>query len=421
MVIALIIMHIDANSAYLSWTAVDLLEKGYPLDIRTVPSVIAGDPNNRHGIILTKSIPAKKFGIKTGESLFEARKKCLNLLVFPPNYDLYLLCSDAMFAILSEYSPRIQRYSVDECFVDFTHSEIQFGDTVRLAYEIKDRIKEELGFTVNIGVSSNKLLAKMGSELKKPDRVHTLFREEMQTKMWPLPIKELFMVGRATARKLKNININTIGDLAKADPIYMKALLKSHGMLVWNYANGIDDSLVVLNSDVIQKGVGNSTTIAYDVTNQNEAHRVLLALCERTGMRLRKLGRKASLISISVKTGTFVTYSHQVQINEFIDSTMDVYHYACLLFDECWKGEAVRQLGVSVSNFGKMDQRQLSMFGDNSMAFEKNSQLDRVLDQIRSRFGNRAVVRGIFANGTVDPIQGGVNDGNYLMMGGYKQ
>ncbi|WP_206459703.1 DNA polymerase Y family protein [Anaerovorax sp. IOR16] len=414
-------MHIDANSAYLSWTAVNLLESGYPLDVRKVPSVIAGDPNNRHGIILAKSIPAKKFGIKTGESLFEAKQKCNELLVFPPNYDLYLLCSDAMFSILSEYSPKIQRYSVDECFLDFTNSLKRFGNAVAIAYEMKERIKEELGFTVNIGVSCNKVLAKMASELKKPDQVHTLFPEEIPAKMWPLSVEELFMVGKATSKKLRRININTIGDLAKADPIHMKALLKSHGEMVWRFANGMDESPVVLNSDVIQKGVGNSTTIAYDVTTQREAHMVLLALCERTAMRLRKLRKKASLISISVKSHTFIRYSHQIQLYDFLDSTMDIYHYACLLFDESWKGEGVRQIGVSVSNFGEMNHEQLSMFSNDRAKIEKNSCLDQTLDQIRSRFGERSIVRGSFANGNVDPIQGGVNDGNYLMMGGYKQ
>ncbi|MEA4986860.1 MAG: DNA polymerase IV [Anaerovorax sp.] len=414
-------MHIDANSAYLSWTAVDLIESGYPLDVREVPSVIAGDPNNRHGIILAKSIPAKKFGIKTGESLFEARQKYNELLVFPLNYDLYLLCSDAMFSILSEYSPKIQRYSVDECFLDFTNSLKRFGNAVTIAYEMKERIKEELGFTVNIGVSCNKVLAKMASELKKPDQVHTLFPEEIPAKMWPLSVEELFMVGKATSKKLRRININTIGDLAKADPVHMKALLKSHGEMVWRYANGMDESPVLLNSDVIQKGVGNSTTIAYDITTQREAHMVLLALCERTAMRLRKLRKKASLISISVKSHSFIRYSHQIQLYDFLDSTMDIYHYACLLFDESWKGEGVRQIGVSVSNFGEMNHEQLSMFSNDRAKIERNSCLDQTLDQIRSRFGERSIVRGSFTNGNVDPIQGGVNDGNYLMMGGYKQ
>lgn len=416
----MVVMHIDANSAYLSWTAVALIEKGYPIDIRTVPSVIAGNPDNRHGIILTKSIPAKKYGIKTGESLFEAKQKCPELLIFPPDYDLYLMCSNAMFEILCEYSPIIQRYSIDECFLDYTCSVAQFGDPVETAYRIKDRINHELGYTVNIGVSCNKLLAKMGSELKKPDMVHTLFPEEIEEKMWPLPIDELFMVGRATAQKLRKININTIADLAKADLLHMKALLKSHGELVWNYANGIDYSPVVKNAQIMQKGVGNSTTTAYDITERKEAYMVMLSLCERTAMRLRRIKQKSSLVSIHLKTNTFVRYSHQVQLHDFIDSATDIYHYACLLFDECWKGETLRQIGVLVSKFGQNENCQLSLFEDSAAKMEKNSRLEYAIDDIRKRFGEKSVIRGTFVNNNLEPLQGGVNDGNYLMMGGYE-
>ena len=284
-----------------------MLEKGYPVDIREIPAVISGDPLSRHGIILAKSMLAKKYGIGTGQSLFEARQKCPNLAVFPPDYDLYMLCSNAMYNILLEYSPVVERYSIDECFLDYTASQKKFGSPIEAAMEIKERIKKELGYTVNIGVSSSKLLAKMGGELKKPDRVHTLWPEEIEKKMWPLPVGELFMVGRATAGKLMKININTIGDLAKADPNYMKALLKTPGMLVWAYANGIDYSDVTLNRDIIQKGVGNSTTIAYDVTDRREAHMIILALTERVAMRLRKLGYLASLVSVSVKPGLYGT------------------------------------------------------------------------------------------------------------------
>ncbi|MFQ7739611.1 MAG: DNA polymerase IV, partial [Emergencia timonensis] len=203
-------MHVDANSAYLSWTAVDLLEKGYPLDIRTVPAAIAGNPEDRHGIILAKSIPAKKYKIGTGESLYESKQRCPELLLFPPNYDLYLSCSNAMYSILQEYSPVIQRYSVDECFVDFDHCEKRFGRPEEAAFEIKERIKRELGFTVNVGVGNNKLLAKMAGELKKPDLVHTILsQKELEEKLWPLDVRELFMVGRASAKKLNKININT--------------------------------------------------------------------------------------------------------------------------------------------------------------------------------------------------------------------
>ncbi|MDD4445692.1 MAG: DNA polymerase IV, partial [Eubacteriales bacterium] len=266
----MIIFHIDANSAYLSWSAAALLERGGTLDLRTVPSVVGGSQASRHGIVLAKSIPAKKVGIKTGESLFEARQKYPKLLVVPPDYDLYMNCSDAMYGILRQYSPLIQRYSIDECFVDYTASAHRFGDPLSLAERIRERMRRELGFTVNIGISCNKLLAKMASELEKPDRIHTLFPEEIESKMWPLPVAELFMVGRATAARLARINIRTIGELAAMDRHQLRVMFKSHGERIGQYANGIDSSPVVPNDRIVQKGIGNSMTVFYDVTDRRE-------------------------------------------------------------------------------------------------------------------------------------------------------
>lgn len=413
------ILHVDANSAYLSWTAADLLEKGYPVDIRTIPAVIAGDPENRHGIILAKSMAARACGIKTGDSLFEARQKCPALLVFPPDYDLYLACSDAMYDILYEYSPLIQRYSIDECFMDFSRCEERFGPAEQAAFAIKDRIREELGFTVNVGVGTNKLLAKMAGELSKPDKVHTLLtRGEIEEKLWPLPVGELFMVGRASVRKLEKINIRTIGQLAQADRALLRSLLKSHGQLIWEYANGIDGDRVVPNSEILQKGLSNSMTLPADALSRLEAEEYLLALTDRVTSRLRRQECKASLIGVSVKAASFVRYTHQVQLPFFTDDTTRIYQYVCRLFEECWKGEPVRQLGVRVSEFVRADAYQLSVFD-----FEKlpeDEALNRVVDQIRERFGQTAIYRGTFANMDRKPLEGGVNDGNYMMMGGYK-
>lgn len=413
------IFHIDANSAYLSWSAAAMLEKGYPIDIREIPAVISGDPLSRHGIILAKSIPAKKYGIATGQSLFEARQKCPGLAVFPPNYDLYMLCSNAMYRILLEYSPLIERYSIDECFLDYTASQGRFGDPMEAAYEIKERIKNELGFTVNIGISCNKLLAKMGSELKKPDQIHTIWPSEIEKKMWPLPVGELYMVGRATAQKLQRININTVGDLAKADQNHMKALLKSPGIMVWEFANGIDDMEVILNSEIIQKGVGNSTTINHDVTDRTEALMILLALTERVAMRLRRLGYLAALVSVSVKTDGFIHYSHQMKLPNCINTTTEIYEYVCILFGQCWKGEPIRKLGVHVSDFREQETRQFSLFDKQDS--EKLQALDRAVDKIREKYGTRAIIRGRFANGDINAVQGGTNDSDFIMMGGYRQ
>ena len=414
------VLHVDANSAYLSWTAVSLLEKGYSQDIRCVPSVIAGDPKNRHGLILARSIPAKQCGIRTGDSLFEAGQKCPQILVFPPDYDLYLSCSEAMYQILLQYSPFVQRFSIDECFVDLAGGEAWCKSPQKSAYRLKERIKDELGFTVNIGVGRNKLLAKMAGELQKPDMVHTLLEHrELEEKLWPLPVRELFMVGRSSEQKLKKININTIGELAKSDPILLRSLLKSHGQLIWEYANGIDRDRVVCNDQVMQKGLSNGMTLPRDVTDRQEAEHYILALTDRVTGRLRRHGCKASLIGIAVKTSGFIRYSHQMQLPFCLDDTTRIYEYLRRLFAECWRGEPVRQISVYLTGLVRRDQYQLSIF--DLQQTEEDEALNRAVDQIRERFGQTAIYRGTFVNTDMKPLEGGVNDGNYMMMGGYRQ
>ena len=227
-----LIFHLDVNSAYLSWEAVYRLQHGEKMDLREVASVIGGNEESRHGIVLAKSIPAKKYNIQTGETLYSARTKCPGLICAAPRYDLYMRASAAMHELLQQYTDRIQQFSVDESFLDFSGMQNLYPDYMKLACEIKERIKQELGFTVNIGISTNKLLAKVASDLKKPDKVHTLFPEEIKQKMWGLPVEDLFMVGRATAPKLHKLNIFTIGDLAGFDVELLRHSLKSHGVMI---------------------------------------------------------------------------------------------------------------------------------------------------------------------------------------------
>ena len=255
---------------------------GGKLDIREVPSAVGGDMALRHGIILAKSIPAKKYGIKTGEAIWEAQRKCPDLILVPPNYNLYEQCSRAFMEILREYSDVVEQYSIDEAFLDMSSSCHLFGDAEEVAAQIKDRIRDELGFTVNVGVSSNKLLAKMASDFQKPNRVHTLYPEEIRHKMWPLPVSGLFFVGRATIKKLFSLGIKTIGELAAVDPAWLKSILKKQGEIVWGFANGIDLS-PVLDQPAANNGYGNSTTTPYDVTDIPTADKVLLALAETVG------------------------------------------------------------------------------------------------------------------------------------------
>ena len=357
-----LIFHVDANSAYLSWEAVRRLQHGDRLDLRSVPAVVGGNPETRHGIVLTKSIPAKNYGIETGESVFSARAKCPELIIVPPDYYLYMQCSKAFGDILREYSPLVEQYSIDEYFLDYTGMVKALGDPLETAYRLKEQIKQELGFTVNVGISSNKLLAKMGSELKKPDMVHTLFPEEMPYKMWPLPVEELFGVGRATAPKLKERGILTIGDLASADPRHLKLFLKSYGYLLWNFANGRDASSVRPDRRVLIKGIGNSTTIPFDVDDRQTASLVLLSLVENVGARLRQAEYLAGLVSVSIRNKEFYSYSHQRKLFMPTDSTNKIHETACQLFNEIWHQEPIRHLGVRVAELCTNSLLQTSLF-----------------------------------------------------------
>lgn len=343
------IFHIDVNSAYLSWEAVYRLQHGDELDLRTIPSAVGGNPETRHGIVLAKSIPAKQYNIQTGETLYSALKKCPFLYIVPPSYDKYIRCSNAMNEILRDYSPNIQRFSVDEVFLDYTSMEMHFGEPITAAFKIKERIKNELGFTVSIGISSNKLLAKMGSDLKKPDAVTTLYPKEVPKKMWCLPIEDLFMVGRATAPKLHKLGIFTIGDLANYDVEILKYKLKSHGEVIWKYANGIEDSHVNSYDSTNVKGIGNSSTISFDVVDNVTAYKILLGLTETVTMRLRDLKCLCQLVSVSIKNSDFISYSHQKKLCYTTDCTNEIFEVVKILFDETWKGEPIRHLGVRVS------------------------------------------------------------------------
>lgn len=409
-----IIFHVDANSAYLSWEAVHRLQHGDPLDLRTVPAIVGGNPETRHGIVLTKSIPAKKFGIQTGQSVYEAKSRCPDLIIVPPNYYLYMQCSTAFGDVLREFSPLVEQYSIDEYFLDYTGMEKALGDPLSTAYRLKDQIKEQLGFTVNVGISSNKLLAKMGSELEKPDMVHTLFPEEIPTKMWPLPVEELFGVGRATGPKLRDRGIRTIGDLAHADPNKLELFLKSYGLLLWNFANGRDESMVRVNRRPIIKGIGNSTTIPFDVEDTKTAYSVLLSLTESVAARLRQAEYLTQLISISIRTNEFYSYSHQRKIYTPTDSTNRIHEITCELFDKIWRKEPIRHLGVRVSELSANTFFQMSLFEKD---IEKERAMDRTVDEIRNRFGLKAVIRASFLHSGLSAMSGGtVSDEEYPIM-----
>lgn len=401
-----IIFHVDVNSAFLSWESVRRIKQGES-DLREIPAAVGGDRKKRHGVILAKSVPAKRYGVRTGESIAEALKKCPELFLVSPDFGLYSACSKAFIRILKEYSPVVEQMSIDEAFVDMTGMEALFGEPVAAAEKIRDQIFRELGFTVNVGISNNKLLAKMASDFEKPGKIHTLFPEEIQKKMWPLPVGELYSVGHSTARQLYLLGIRTIGDLAKADPELLKRHLKKHGELIWNFANGRAVSMLEEES-VPNKGYGNSTTIAFDVTEESMAKMILLSLTETVASRLRQAEVKAESVSVSIRDADFHNSSHQMILVRPSNTTYDIYEAACVLFDELWDGEPIRLLGVSTGRLVEKDApEQMSFFDEEAVKKkEKLEKLDAAIDTIRDRYGVDAVKRAAFVKAPVDHVAG---------------
>jgi len=395
-----IIFHIDVNSAFLSWTAIEQLKQGAEVDLRTIPSIIGGNQESRHGVVLAKSVPAKRFGIVTGEPVVNALRKCPDLVLASPNHKMYQKYSKRLMAFLMNYTPDIEQVSIDECYMDFTGIAHRYTSPVEAAFEIKDAVYKEFGFTVNIGISTNHLLAKMASDFEKPNKVHTLFPEEVPVKMWPLPVSDLYMAGRSSVEVLQKLEIRTIGELAKADPDLLELHLKSHGRTLWEFANGNAGSKVI-RERVESKGIGNSTTLPQDATTEEEAKKVLLWLAETVGGRVRKEGVKAKMISVEIKYSTFRSVSHQRQLNRATNTDKVIYETACELFHELWNGEPIRLLGIRTSKLvDKAEPEQMSIF-DLQEAMqkeepknEKQEKLNKALDKIRKKYGDGAIVRG---------------------------
>ena len=403
-----VIFHIDVNSAYLSWTAAEKLKNGAAQDLREIPSIIGGDQKSRHGVVLAKSVPAKKYGIRTGEPVANAFRKCPNLVMEPPDHKMYRQKSAMLMEYLRSFTTKIEQVSVDECYMDFTEIASQYASPVSAAFQIKDSIREKFGFTVNIGISSNKLLAKMASDFEKPDKVHTLFPEEVPLKMWPLPIGELFMAGRSSVEAVKKLEIDTIGELANADLGLIELHLKSHGKMLWEFANGIDHSEVQPEQSEA-KGVGNSTTLSEDAATVEEAMKVFYKLAKSVGARLRKAGQRAGMVSMEIKYYDFRTASHQKQLLKPTNEDQVLYETACQLFKEIWSGEPVRLLGIRTAKLSaESEPEQMTLFDMElpQPPDEKHQRLNAAMEAIRKRYGNDAVKKASLMKKT-----DGKNDG----------
>lgn len=391
-----LIFHVDVNSAFLSWEAAKRVKQGLP-DLREIPSCIGGDPKKRTGIVVAKSIPAKKYGIQTGEPMGMALQKCPDLVCVPSDFALYDRCSKAFKSICASYAPVMESFSIDEVFLDMTGTGQIYPDPVTTACEIKDRIYQELGFTVNVGISTNKLLAKMASDFEKPNKVHTLYPEEVPQKMWPLSVRDLLFLGKASEKKLVQNGIRTIGDLARANEKEIQLLLgEKTGHQLYLSANGIDDSPVKAQREEA-KGISVETTFDEDIVSYEQIFPILLSQCDIVAARMRREGKKCNCVAVSFRTLEFKNKSHQRKLDNPTDVTNEIYQNVRQLFQESWSGQPLRLIGVALTGLTEDSFIQMSLFEDPKRR-EQQKKLDEAMDHIRKKFGNDKISRASTMN-----------------------
>ncbi len=392
-----LIFHIDVNNAFLSWTAVDLLKNGYSIDIRTIPSVIGGDEDARRGIVTAKSPVAKKMGVVSAEPLYMARRKCPNLKVFKGDYELYHRESNKLYKYFCTLTDRVERFSIDECFLDMSGTNFLYPDPIKLAYQIKDEIYNKFGYTVNIGIANNKLCAKMASDFEKPNKVHTLFNYEIEKKMWPLPVEDLFMVGKSSSKVLREMGITTIGALAHTDLDLLKRRFKSQGEMMKNYANGIDFSPVNPNNhNGKSKSMSVTETMPKDVESTVELKKILMKQAERISRQARKEKVYAQTVALIFKTSDFISYSHQIKLVNPTNVTADIYNYCLDILSKGWKGEPLRLIGIRLADFTNDNRKQISIFDQ-----EKDLHADKmqeILDDISNKYGDGVIIPASLKN-----------------------
>ena len=391
-----LIFHVDVNSAFLSWEAAKRVKQGLP-DLREIPSCIGGDPKKRTGIVVAKSIPAKKYGIQTGEPMGMALQKCPDLVCVPSDFALYDRCSKAFKSICASYAPVMESFYIDEVFLDMTGTGPIYPDPMVTACEIKDRIYRELGFTVNVGISTNKLLAKMASDFEKPNKVHTLYPEEVPQKMWPLPVRDLLFLGKASEKKLVQNGIRTIGDLARANEKEIQMLLgEKAGHQLYLSANGLDDSPVKAQREEA-KGISVETTFDEDIVSYEQIFPILLSQCDIVAARMRREGKKCNCVAVSFRTLEFKNKSHQRKLDNPTDVTNEIYQNVRQLFQESWSGQPLRLIGVALTGLTEDDFIQMSLFEDPKKR-EQQKKLDEAMDNIRKKFGNDKISRASTMN-----------------------
>ncbi len=386
-----IIFHIDVNNAFLSWTAVLLLKKGYSKDIREIPSIIGGDEKTRRGVVLAKSPIAKRYKIKTAETIYQAKQKCPNLEIYPPDYKWYLEKSKELMKYLSQYSPNQEQLSIDECFLDMTGMNYIYNNLEELAYHIKEEVKKKFGYTINIGIGNNKLCAKMASDFEKPDKVHTLLKDEIVTKLWPLDVGDLYMCGKKTKERLNQMKVYTIGDLAKKDLKTLEKEFKSQGKYLYEASRGKDFSTVSQKKGKNQS-ISTTETLPYDCKNRQKLKDILLRQAEVTTGELRQKGLFVKTIGVIFKNNQFISYSAQTTLGKASNNTKEILEKVYEVFDDNYKDDELRLIGVRLSNLTEQKQEQISIFDLEQKEEKKEDSIQETIDKINNKFG-KAIIR----------------------------
>lgn len=385
-----LIFHIDVNNAFLSWSAVLLLKEGYKTDIRTIPAIIGGSEKDRRGIVLAKSPVAKKYGIKTAETIYQAKKKCPSVKMYPPNYKWYHQKSKELFEYLSNYSPMLEQFSVDECFLDMTGMNYIYKDYLQLAFKIKEEIKEKFGYTVNVGIGNNKLCAKMASDFEKPDKVHTLFATEIESKLWPLDVGDLFMVGKRTKEELNKLKIHTIKDLALANEKILEKHFKNQAHNLKQAAWGIDYSKVEPRS-AKTTSISTTETLTYDYTDEEKLKEILFRQTEDVTRELRNQKQYAKTVAVIYKNNEFKNYSAQSKLPYQTNSTKEIYKLVVEIFNKSYRKDPIRLIGVRLADLSETKERQLTLFEQELESEDKEEEIQKTIDNINKKFGKSLI------------------------------
>ena len=386
------ILHVDANCFYAS------VECLYRPELRDNPMAVVGDVEKRHGIILTANYIAKRnYGIKTGEPLFQAKLKCPQLAAVKSNMPLYIKFSKRLKEILFRYSDLVESFGIDEAWVDVTDSRKLFGSGEEIAEQINRTVKEELGITVSIGVSFNKAFAKLGSDFKKPDGITVITKENFRRKVWGLPVSDLLNVGRRTAAKLISKNINTIGELANTSPSELKSWLGKNGLMLYDFANGYENSPVkAYNDDSRVKSISNSVTASRDLTTADDVKMIIYVLSDSIARRLREQNLFCKTVSVYIKTNRLTGFSRQCTLSEHTNLEKIISGTAVsLFFASCSLSVPIRAIGITVGDLtDKKGFIQLDIYG-NAQKAEKTERLERAEDELKNRFGSNCIKRGL--------------------------